>query len=485
MKFIINFSLTIFCFCINIASQWQPDARLTNNSSYSSTYYNNAWSVGASGNFVHVVWTDLRDGNNEIYYKRSTNGGTSWGTDTRLTVNTSSSWNTSLTVSGSNLHVIWIDNRDGNWEIYYKRSSDNGTSWGTDTRLTDNSFFSEFPSVSSSGLAVHVVWTDNREGNYEIYYKRSTDGGINWDNDSRLTNNASFSLTPSVNVSGSVLNVVWRDNRDGNYEIYYKRSTDNGSTWSADTRLTNNPFDSGDPSVSASGSLIYVTWMDIRDGNWKIFGKRSTDGGLTWGADTPVTANPSDPGFPTIWISALAVHIVWQDYRDGNSEIYYKRSTDAGVSWGIDTRLTNNPSVSEIPSIAVNGSSLHIIWTDERDGNREIYYKRDPAGNPAGLITLGTEIPKEFSLSQNYPNPFNPSTKIKFQIPASSTRRTDLVLLTIYDNLGREVAVLVNQQLSPGTYEVDFEAANFAGGVYYYKLSTGNYSQTKKMVLVK
>lgn len=485
MKFITIFVLTIFLCCFEIPSQWQTDVRLTNNSAYSSTYYNNSLSVAADGNSVHVVWTDLRDGNNEIYYKRSTNSGTNWGADMRLTSNSSASWNTSLSVSGSMLHVIWIDDRDGNWEIYYKRSTDGGSSWGADTRLSNNSSYSEFPSVSVSASAVHVVWTDNREGNYEIYYMRSSDGGTTWGPETRLTTNASFSLTPSVKTIGSAVHVVWRDNRDGNYEIYYKRSTDGGLTWGADTRLVNNIFDSGDPSISADGSVLITVWMDNRDGNWRVYSKRSTDGGTTWGAETPITANPADPAYPLIFISSQSAHFVWQDYRDGNYEIYYKRSTDAGLTWGADTRLTNNTAVSEIPSIYVSGSAVHTIWTDERDGNREIYYKRDPSGNTVGLINLYSGIPEKFSLSQNYPNPFNPTTKIKFSIPQASVRLTDIVLLTIFDNLGREVAVLVNQQLSPGIYEADFEGSKLSTGIYYYRLTAGDFSETKKMILIK
>jgi len=106
-------------------------------------------------------------------------------------------------------------------------------------------------------------------------------------------------------------------------------------------------------------------------------------------------------------------------------------------------------------------------------------------GEMLGLITIGNEYPLNFSLSQNYPNPFNPVTKIKFEIPASvETSRRD-VLFTIYDALGKEVQVLVNQQLQPGTYSVDWDASAFPSGIYYYRLETQNYSETKKMVLIK
>ncbi len=89
-------------------------------------------------------------------------------------------------------------------------------------------------------------------------------------------------------------------------------------------------------------------------------------------------------------------------------------------------------------------------------------------------------IPKSFSLYQNYPNPFNPSTSIKFDLTDAS-----LVKLAIYDMLGREVDVLINQQLGAGTHNISFNAGNLASGVYFYKIETGSFSDIKKMTLVK
>ena len=100
--------------------------------------------------------------------------------------------------------------------------------------------------------------------------------------------------------------------------------------------------------------------------------------------------------------------------------------------------------------------------------------------NPIGILQTNTEVPGSFALSQNFPNPFNPTTKIKFQIPKSG-----LIKLIIYDALGREVQTLVNEQLSPGTYQADFDGTNLSSGIYYYKLESADYTETKKMVLIK
>ncbi len=90
-----------------------------------------------------------------------------------------------------------------------------------------------------------------------------------------------------------------------------------------------------------------------------------------------------------------------------------------------------------------------------------------------------------FSLSQNYPNPFNPATKIKFDIPPSRGTRGVTVRLTVYDALGREVAALVNEELNPGGYEVEFDGSNYPSGVYFYRMTAGEYSKTIKMIIIK
>ena len=99
-----------------------------------------------------------------------------------------------------------------------------------------------------------------------------------------------------------------------------------------------------------------------------------------------------------------------------------------------------------------------------------------------GISIVSNEISQFFSLSQNYPNPFNPSTKIKFEIPSGAG---DNVILTIYDALGREVSVLVNENLKPGIYETEFNAQELPSGIFFYKLSAGDFTDTRKMILLK
>jgi hypothetical protein len=93
----------------------------------------------------------------------------------------------------------------------------------------------------------------------------------------------------------------------------------------------------------------------------------------------------------------------------------------------------------------------------------------------------------EFGLKQNFPNPFNPTTKIKYSIPhvILSEAKNLIVILKVYDVLGREAATLVNEEKQPGVYEVEFDASNLSSGAYFYRLQTGEFIETKKLILMK
>ena len=116
------------------------------------------------------------------------------------------------------------------------------------------------------------------------------------------------------------------------------------------------------------------------------------------------------------------------------------------------------------------------VWEDSLDGKIGLLGKKESYKTGGGSINL----PRSFILNQNYPNPFNPLTKIHFEIPEPV-----FVVLKVYDILGREVATLVNRQMFPGRYTVQFSAGNFASGIYFYRLKAGNFVQSKKMIIIK
>jgi len=450
----LSLRLTLFAFLFALAfaptlfAQWEPDRRLTFDSAYSQAYPWNFLAAGPGG-VLHVVWDDERDGNREIYYKRSTDEGNNWSADTRLTFDTLESWGASVSVSGIYVHVVWLDGRNGNWDTYYRRSTDEGVTWSPDMRLTSDPYGAWFPSAAVSGNNVHVVFGEPSGGPIEIYYMRSTDAGNAWSAPTRLTYDPNISKFPFVAVSNSNVHVFWIDDRDGNDEIYYKRSSDGGTSWSGDTRFTFTPTPTWTPCVSVLGANVHAVWGDSVDGNFEVYYRRSTDSGVTWSGTTRLTYNLSPSIGPSIFASGNNAHVVWMDSLDGNWEIYYKFSSDGGVTWSGDTRLTNDLNSSWLPAISTSGTDVHVVWTDDRNGNLEIYYKRNQTGN-IGVEEKAEDGQRFEARLKSEPNPFTSFATV----PGHERER-----FSLYDISGRKV----------GTYKGDRVGEGLTPGIYFLK----------------
>jgi|WetSurMetagenome_2_1015567.scaffolds.fasta_scaffold20022_3 photosystem II stability/assembly factor-like uncharacterized protein len=135
----------------------------------------------------------------------------------------------------------------------------------------------------------------------------------------------------------------------------------------------------------------------------------------------------------------------------------------------------NSGTTQDLRAIKILDSDYNTVFAVGKNG---IMLKTTNGG--IGIKNISSEIPSSYSLSQNYPNPFNPSSIIRFQIKDSR-----LVTLRVYDMLGKEVATLVNEKLAPGTYEANFDGSNLTSGIYFYRLTTGDFSETKKMLMIK
>lgn len=180
-------------------------------------------------------------------------------------------------------------------------------------------------------------------------------------------------------------------------------------------------------------------------------------------------------------------------------------STNFGTSWinqpGRHTKIVSGqPSFTGIKhwvneQINLNtyiGQKIKIRFNFVTDGGIPgdgFYFDNfrvvDYVDSLTSVSSIGTSVPDEFKLFQNYPNPFNPVTKIRFDIPSNVKRQTSNVKMIVYDVMGKEISKLINQQLNAGSYSVEFNAANYPSGIYYYKLDAGDFSEVKKMILLK
>jgi predicted neuraminidase len=309
-----------------------------------------------------------------------------WTPAQRLTYNSGDSkWPAVAVDSVGNLHLVWCDSTPSNYEIYYRKSTDGGTTWTSAQRLTWTSGNSIFPAIAvDSSDNLHVVWCDSTPSNYEIYYKKSTDGGITWTSAKRLTWSSGVSWYPAIAVGSSGhLYMVWQDDTPGNEEIYYSKSVDGGATWSSAQRLTWTALFSGVPAIIVDSSgYLHIVWYDSTPGNNEIYYKKSTNGGANWTSAQRLTYALGGSMWPAIAVdSSGPLHLVWADNKLGDFDIYYRKTLDGGDTWTSAQRLTWNSGASWYPAIAVISTGhLHVVWEDNMPGNFEIYYKKSTDG---------------------------------------------------------------------------------------------------------
>lgn len=456
---------------ISAQVKWESEHNISNTSAWSYVGYNNARCIATSVDTVHVVWGEGA-AIPSIRYTRSLDDGTTWGEGITLSTSTTGADYPSVAVSGSTVHAVWRDTRDGNQEIYYRRSNDNGQSWGDEVRLTFNPAEKNLPSIAVSGEIVHVVWHDSRQGDLVIYYLRSDDNGQTWGDDIKL-NESTEAGFPSITAEGDDVYAVWQDTRDDNLEIYFKHSADNGLNWEPDRRLTDAQGNSINPSLEPDGSVLHLAWIDERDNpflNYEIYYKNSKDAGATWSEDRRLTEATGHSFNPSIETRDSSVFVAWHDLRDGIEEIYFTESADLGATWSADTNLSNNAVTSYSPFLALTDSNLHLIWHDNRSGNHEIYYKRGklPEKEPGWV----DEEPDLNSLKLDV---FGKT--LHYTLPKACH-----VSLTLYDANGRRVQTLVSRNQSAGNHTMQWNATSVPPGVYFFNLRAGEATLTLKMV---
>ncbi|MEO0079943.1 MAG: sialidase family protein [candidate division WOR-3 bacterium] len=282
--------------------------------------------------------------------------------------------------------------------------------WEPEVRLTwnDSSSSTSFNNVRSIAAGargtVHVVWSDHRTGVDQIYYKRSTDRGATWSLDTNLTDTSGMKSNPNLAVVGETLHLVWEDHRYG-YPgaVMYRRSTDNGATWLPEQRIHANNWNIRNPAVAAEGSTVHVAWASDSAGR-EIYYCRSTDNGVTWTERRRLTFDMQESWYPSIAASGQFVHLAWRDWRDHSFEIYYLRSCDRGATWeSLPVRLSGDLTTGSYnPSLCVSDSHVHVVWFDTRHTPFELYY-RSSTDNGA------TWSSPELRITEDTTGSYNPS----------------------------------------------------------------------------
>jgi hypothetical protein len=438
-----------------VLAQWEPEHQISNSSSIAMTGLNNARNTCANNDVVNVVWMDNTHDDNDIMHSLSVDGGQSWSSPDRLTTDPTGAHCPSIACAGASVHLVWHDGRchPEPEQIYYRRSGNGGADWEDEVRLSQSPSGATNPSVCAADGVVHAVFNDARVIAEQVFYMRSQDGGESWSEEMRLPADDSVTYGPSIAAQDTFVGVAWTGSIDSVHPgVFFKRSFDRGLTWGPDERLSPVTSQQQFPSVAIAGPDLYVTWSDTRDNLllYEVYFRHSSDRGATWGPE--IRLSEVDKAlFSTVAATGSCVHVAWIDLRNLNQDVYYQRSTDRGATWLTEAYpLVSTTDWQGFPALACDGSRVHATWTDQRNRESEVYHRRDPNGS--GLA----EAPHA-----GHPGAPDPAVSIVCGVlelaPSTGDRRQ--VISQLRDISGRKVLDLKSgpndvSRLAPGAYFV-------------------------------
>lgn len=295
-------------------------------------------------------------------------------------------------------------------QVRVATSRDGGKTWTQSTTPVDTRSKAFEPRVAwARGQSLVVAWSDERRAarSFDIYARRSPDGGATWEPEqllSRFPSQAPNDLYARVRLVGDDqdrLWAVWVGLRSGRSALYLSRSTDAGRTWTDPVPLSGDGQSVFGHSLVRAADRLLLVWQDTRTGRDRIYAAISADGGLTWTAPARVDHIPDGVDtdavnpFPLLDAAGEAL-VAWEDGRNGRGDIFLARSTDGGRTWGPeDTRLDADDAgtaFSRVPRLARGADGrVALVWHDDRSGYGDIYLRVRSAG-PTGTWSPETKL---------------------------------------------------------------------------------------------
>ncbi|HEU5055559.1 MAG TPA: hypothetical protein VFU21_03515 [Kofleriaceae bacterium] len=331
-----------------------------------------------TGSEYGIAWVDDRGGNDEIFFARVAPDGALVGEAVRVTDSPGEGRDPSLVWTGEEYAVAWVDDLEGNFEVYLARLSASGELAAGPLRVTDDPEFSGSPSLVWTGSELVVAWNDGRDGNFEIYLARLDPDGTKIGGDLRFTTDGSFSATPSLAWTGDELAIGWADDRDGNNEIYFGRADAAGARVGTDVRVTDQMGYSSSPQVAVAGDARPVAWLDLRDPDRELYFARLTAAGASETGDVRLSDLAAATGSATSAAVAWTgdeLGVAYATDGDAGSDVLLTRRDLAGAAVGGDVPVADGPESAVEVALVWSGTVYAVAWADDRDGNAEIYLR--------------------------------------------------------------------------------------------------------------
>jgi hypothetical protein len=356
-----------------------PPKNVSNNSDFSFTPQS---AVDSAGN-VFVVWEDDTSNNSNILFSRSTDGGATFSAPINVSNSRRYPFDPHIAVdSHGGINVVWNDDPSGNLDIFFSRSTDGGLTFSAPVNVSHDADSSSSAQLAADAAGnIFVVW-ESDTGVLGVLFSRSVDGGATFSAPAMVSTNTGGSMGPQIalDLSGNV-NLAWEDDIASSSDISFSRSQDHGQTFSAPKSLSHNVANSNGAQINVDlAGNINVVWENDSPGNFDVFFTRSTDGGLNFSALTNLSKSPGSASSAQIATDPGGnISVVWVDNTPPSSstDVYFTRSADGGNSFSAPANISKNTGFSTDPSLAVDsGGNVNVAWQDTTPGNREILFSR-------------------------------------------------------------------------------------------------------------
>jgi hypothetical protein len=334
----------------------------------------------SSGSNIYVVWQTLGNDGSNIFFAHSSDGGITFNKAIQINAGSAQSSNPSISAYGNNVYIVWNQaNEAGGNEIYFSRSINNGINFEEPKNLLASSTEPMHPRVTSSQNETFVVWNQATgiQPN-EVLFTQSLNNGENFEKPINVSNNEGNSLNPKIaNMNGTII-IVWNDNSQNNKnDILLAMSDTGGETFENTVNLSNNTGDSINPEIYVTTSSINVAWEDSSQVNSSshdiLFTKNN---GTNIGFEKPINLSNNDGESldPTMLAIGSNVYVAWRDSSEGNNEIFLSKSVDNGANFGHPTNLSNSTGDSNGQDLGISGTNIYAVWSDDSIGNGDILF---------------------------------------------------------------------------------------------------------------
>jgi hypothetical protein len=267
--------------------------------------------------------------------------------------------------------------------------------WEPERQLTFSPGWSFLGGVCAGGDTVRVVWRDDRTGREEAFFKQSFDRGSTWSEDAQLSAATDGVTTPNVAALDGRVHVAWCQTRDETSFVFYRRSTDGGATWEPESVLTTGGLNwPTQPYVAAEGQFVHLFWMAYTAGECRVVrGRRSTDRGATWEPELLLSEDSVYGNPPRAAVDGPFVHLLWEQWNGRYQQLRYRRSADRGATWEPLRWLTGTIVSHMSPWVAAESGRVHVVCESDLNAVFQPFYlhSSDNGMTWSSAVCLGAE----------------------------------------------------------------------------------------------